>query len=206
MVETPENSRTRLLTATIDLVRANGYAATRVEDVCSAAGVTKGSFFHHFASKEDLAIAAAGQWNDRAAQLFSQAPFMSEPDALARLLGYLSFRKELLAGDIWEWSCYAGTAIQETHETHPAIRDACARSITTHVATLRTMIDDVLREHPVSNLRADSLALHMQAVIQGAFVMAKARQDRQAAVDVIDHLYRYVELLFSQSTNKKHKR
>jgi TetR/AcrR family transcriptional regulator, transcriptional repressor for nem operon len=71
---------------------------------------------------------------------------------------------------------------------------------------LRTMIDDVLREHPVSNLRADSLALHMQAVIQGAFVMAKARQDRQAAVDVIDHLYRYVELLFSQSTNKKHKR
>jgi len=38
MPETPENSRTRLLTATIDLVRANGYAATRVEDVCAAAG------------------------------------------------------------------------------------------------------------------------------------------------------------------------
>ena len=68
MAETPENSRTRLLTATIDLVRANGYAATRVDDVCAAAGVTKGSFFHHFASKEDLAIAAAGQWNERATQ------------------------------------------------------------------------------------------------------------------------------------------
>ena len=73
MADSAENSRTRLLTATIDLVRANGYAATRVDDVCAAAGVTKGSFFHHFASKEDLAIAAAGHWDDRASRLFAQA-------------------------------------------------------------------------------------------------------------------------------------
>jgi TetR/AcrR family transcriptional repressor of nem operon len=71
---------------------------------------------------------------------------------------------------------------------------------------LSTMIDDALREHPVPNLRADSLAAYIQAVIQGAFVMAKAQQDRRVASDSIDHLHRYVELLFSQSTNRKHKR
>src|SRR5512134_1975281 len=109
MADSAENSRTRLLTATIDLVRANGYAATRVEDVCAAAGVTKGSFFHHFASKEDLAIAAAHQWNERAMQLFMQAPYLREEGVLGRLLGYIKFRKELLDGDIWEWTCYAGT-------------------------------------------------------------------------------------------------
>ncbi len=48
--------------------------------------------------------------------------------------------------------------------------------------------------------------MHIQAVIQGAFIMAKANQDVQAARDSIDHLHRYVELLFCQSTNKKHKR
>jgi len=197
MADTPENSRTRLLAATIDLVRANGYAATRVEDVCAAAGVTKGSFFHHFASKEDLAIAAANQWNDRASQLFTQAPYQSMPEPLDRLLGYVDFRKEILDGDIWEWSCYAGTTIQETHETYPAIRDACAKSITTHVAMLAWMIDQVLREHPVKGLRAETLAVHIQAVIQGAFVMAKAQQDRKAAVDSLDHLHRYLELLFT---------
>lgn len=200
MPENPENSRTRLLTATIDLVRANGYAATRVEDVCAAAGVTKGSFFHHFESKEDLAIAAAGQWNDRAAQLFTQGPYMAEADALERLLGYLRFRKELLVGDIWEWSCYAGTTIQETHQTYPAIRDACARSIDTHLAMLRTMIEDARREHPVADIRAESLAIHIQAVLQGAFIMAKATQDVATARDSVDHLYRYVELLFGRST------
>src|SRR6188474_731014 len=103
----PENSRTRLLTATIDLVRANGYAATRVEDVCAAAGVTKGSFFHHFASKEDLAVAAAGQWDQRATQVFTQAPYNAEADPLKRLLGYVTFRKQLLEGDLCEWTCYA---------------------------------------------------------------------------------------------------
>jgi TetR/AcrR family transcriptional regulator, transcriptional repressor for nem operon len=198
-----DNSRTRLLAATIDLVRANGYAATRVEDVCTAAGVTKGSFFHHFSSKEDLAIAAALQWAERSNHVFSLARYHHQPEALDRLLGYLDFRRELLAGDIWEWSCYAGSTIQEVHETYPAIRDACAASIESHLLFLRAMIDDVLREHPVAGIDAASLATHFQAVVQGAFVMAKARQDRQAAVDSLDHLYRYVELLFSRSTRKQ---
>jgi TetR/AcrR family transcriptional repressor of nem operon len=203
MADTPENSRTRLLSATIDLVRANGYAATRVDDVCTAAGVTKGSFFHHFASKEDLAIAAAGQWDDRAAQLFARAPFQSEADSLDRLLGYVSFRRELLAGDIWEWSCYAGTTIQETHETYPALRDACALSITHHVATLSWMIEQALLEHPVADLQAESLAIHIQAVLQGAFIMAKAKQDVEAARDSVDHLHRYLELLFASNQKRK---
>jgi TetR/AcrR family transcriptional regulator, transcriptional repressor for nem operon len=198
----PENSRTRLLAATVDLVRANGYAATRVEEICAAAGVTKGSFFHHFESKEELAIAAAGFWNERACRLFAQAPYLEKRDAIDRLLGYVAYRKELLEGDIWEWSCYAGTTIQETHETFPAIRDACAQSIDNHLFMLRALIDDALREKTVRGLDSASLAIHIQAVIQGAFVMAKARQDRRAAADVLEHLYRYVELLFSRSTNR----
>ncbi len=201
-----DDSRTRLLAATIDLVRANGYAATRVEDVCAAAGVTKGSFFHHFASKEELAIAAGQQWGERAMQLFGHAPYLLEADPLDRLLGYVDFRRELLEGEIWEWSCYAGTAIQEVHETHPAIRDACAAGIEAHLAHLRLLIQLVLADYPVPKLDPASLAVYMQGVIQGAFVMAKARQDRQAAIDCFDHLRRHVEMLFSRSTNRKRPR
>ena len=68
---------------------------------------------------------------------------------------------------------------------------------------LRALIDDALARDTGRPVCAPtSLAVHIQAVIQGAFVMAKARQDRQAALDSLDHLHRYVELLFSQSTKK----
>jgi len=198
----PDNSRTRLLGATIDLVRANGYAATRVDDVCAAAGVTKGSFFHHFASKEELAIAAAGAWNERASQVFAAARYNTRPDPLDRLLGYVDYRKELLAGDMWEFTCYAGTTIQETHETHPEIRAACATTIDNHLAMLERMIGAALAVYPVAKLRAVTLATHIQAVIQGAFIMAKARQDRRAALDSLEHLRRYLELLFDKKHNR----
>ena len=53
------NARIRLLEAARDVIRAKGFAATSVDDLCRAADVTKGAFFHHFGSKDALGVAAA---------------------------------------------------------------------------------------------------------------------------------------------------
>jgi TetR/AcrR family transcriptional repressor of nem operon len=50
---------------------------------------------------------------------------------------------------------------------------------------------------------AESLALYTQATIQGAFILAKALQDAAIAIECINHLRRYVELLFSQPKSAK---
>jgi TetR/AcrR family transcriptional regulator, transcriptional repressor for nem operon len=47
---------------------------------------------------------------------------------------------------------------------------------------------------------AKSLALHTQAVLQGAFILAKATGGAAIAADSIDHLRRYIELLFGVET------
>jgi hypothetical protein len=45
------NARDRLLNAAVCIVRQKGYHATSVDELCAAANVTKGAFFHHFKSK-----------------------------------------------------------------------------------------------------------------------------------------------------------
>ena len=122
------------------MLRGKGYAATSVDDLCAAAGVTKGAFFHHFKSKEDLAVAAADYWSETTAAFFASAPYHAHADPLQRLLGYIDFRKAILIGDIPEFTCLAGTMVQETYATNPSIRDACARAIFDHAETLEADI------------------------------------------------------------------
>ncbi|HEV2323773.1 MAG TPA: TetR/AcrR family transcriptional regulator [Terracidiphilus sp.] len=197
--ETRHDSKTRLLEAALYVIRAKGYTATRVEDICEAAGVTKGSFFHHFKTKEDLALEAAAYFSSMADTLFAAAPYRSLPDPLDRLLGYVDFRKAILMGELPQFTCLLGTMVQEVYETHPLIREACDRYIRAHASKIEADIAEAMAKYgPRAEWTADSLALYTQAVIQGAFILAKAHHSREVAAANLDHLRRYLQLLFTQ--------
>jgi TetR/AcrR family transcriptional regulator, transcriptional repressor for nem operon len=189
--------RQKLLDAALSVIRTKGYTSTSVEDLCAAAGVAKGSFFHHFKSKEALGVAAADYWSERARALFAAAPYHRHADPLERLLGYIDFRKGLLKGTLPEFTCLVGTMVQEVYATCPDIRDACEACITDHVAALEDDIAEAIKRHRIrASFTAKSLALHTQAVLQGAFILAKAKGGAEIAAASIDHLRRYIELLF----------
>lgn len=191
------DARTRLLEAARDVIRAKGYAATSVDDLCQAAAVTKGSFFHHFKSKEELGVAAAEFWADTTSAFFAAAPYHEPDDPLERVLAYVAFRKSIIAGDIADFTCLVGTMAEEVHATSPAIRDACAASIFGHAATLEADIAAAMQQHGIAGgITAESLARHTQTVIQGAFVLAKAGNDPELARESLDHLDRYIRLVF----------
>lgn len=197
MIAPRPESKTRLLEAALRVIRAKGYTATRIEDICAAAGLTKGSFFHHFKSKEELAVAAADYWSATTDALFAAAPYHRHPDPLDRVLGYVDFRKAILQGEVPEFTCLVGTMVQEAYDTVPAIRDACDRSISGHAARVEEDIASAMDRYGIrADWTARSLALHTQAVLQGAFILAKAKGGPAVAADSIDHLRRYIELLF----------
>ena len=207
MVEHTNNrrgaARQKLLDAALSLVRSKGYAATTVDDICAAAGVTKGAFFHHFKNKEALGIAAADYWTDMTGAFFAAAPYHNHKDPLDRVIGYLDFRKAILTGSVPEFTCLVGTMVQEVYETCPAIRDACDASISGHAAQVEADIAEAIKRHGISaEWTARSLALHTQAVLQGAFILAKAKGDAAVAGESIDHLRRYIELLFTSTKRK----
>jgi TetR/AcrR family transcriptional regulator, transcriptional repressor for nem operon len=136
--------------------------------------------------------------------LFARAPYHADHDPLARVMGYLDFRTQLIAGTAAEYTCLVGTMAQETFLTSPAIRDACFASMADHAGTLEADLQAALVQHGVSeDVTASGLALHTQVVLQGAFILSKACDDRAIVCESIEHLRRYLALLFQQRQSKE---
>ena len=204
MAQTQHESKTRLLDATLKVVRTKGYSATRIEDICAEARLTKGSFFHHFKSKDDLALAAVAHWDALSAQTFAAAPYRSAADPVSRLIAYVEFRKAILTGELPDFTCFSGTIIQEAYRTHPDVSAACARNIAGHAKMLEADIRAAMRDCGIrATWTAESLALHIVAVTQGGFILAKAQGRAAVAAESLDHLRQYLELLFRRGPKRR---
>ena len=201
------NSRTRLLDAALDLVRAKGYAATTVDEICHRAGVTKGSFFHHFRSKDDLALAAIAHWEAKTASFFAAAPYHLAQGPLDRLLGYVDFRAAILTGELAEYTCPLGVLLQETYATHPEIRAACERALSSHTAELTRDVEAARQLYaPDASWSAESVGNFIQAVLQGSFILAKAKQGPEVVRENLEYLRRTLRVLFQPNSYSEPKK
>ncbi len=199
----PLTARDKLLEAGVKLVRQHGFSATSVDQLCGEAGVTKGAFFHHFVSKEALGVALADYWSSSTGQFFAAARFHQHADPLDRVLGYIDLRIALISGPVESFSCVAGTMVQEAFRSSDSIRSVCNSSILGNAAALEDDLAAALARSGASGVTAASLSRHIQAVIQGAFIMAKAAGAADAAAAAREHLMhlrRYLELLLAGET------
>jgi len=197
----PSTARDKLLEAGVKLVRRQGFAGTTVDQLCGEAGVTKGAFFYYFASKEALGVALADYWSSSTGPFFAAAPYHHHTDPAERVLGYIDLRIELITGPAESFSCVAGTMVQEAFLSSDSIRVACNSSILGNAAALEDDLAAALAQSGASGVSAASLARHIQAVIQGAFVLAKAEGNAGAAAAAREHLLHlrhYFELLFDK--------
>ncbi len=200
--QTPHESRLKLLNAAVHSVRAKGYAATTVDDICHQAGVTKGSFFHHFKTKDDLALAAVRHWERSTGAFFASAPYHQPQDPLDRLLGYLDFRAAILTGKLPDYTCLLGTLVQETYGTHPHLRAACEHALASHIDALTRDLQAAKDIYaPDAPWSAQSVGCFIQTVLQGSFIFAKATQGPEVARESIGHLRHYITQLFRTDRN-----
>ena len=189
-----EATRRKLLDAAVHLFRLKGFASTTVDDICEEAKLTKGSFFHHFKSKEELGVEAAALFSAMSAEMFANAPFQSEADPRERVLGYLRFHRSKIAGEFAEFSCLHGTVVQEVYATSEPLRAACGNGISNHIQRVVGEIEAARELYaPEATWSAESMAQFAQSVLQGAFVLAKAEGGTAGARRSLDHLIRYVE-------------
>jgi TetR/AcrR family transcriptional repressor of nem operon len=92
-----------------------------------------------------------------------------------------------------------GTLVQETYDTHPDIRAACERGLSSHIAELTRDIEAAKQRYaPRATWSAESVGYFIQSVLQGSFIFAKAKQSPKTIRESLEHLRRYLKVLFKQ--------
>ncbi len=189
-------TKQKLLDAAQGLMLAKGYTATSVDDICTAAGLTKGSFFHYFEGKEELGMALAEHYFAAKREMFRSAPFRQVKDPRERVFGYVDFLIGMASNPEAAKGCLLGTFVQELSHTHPKIRSACAACLEEQAEALREDLQLAKSAYGSrARWRPETLALHMLAVVQGALILAKARQDPKVVGATLLHLKEYLNCL-----------
>jgi TetR/AcrR family transcriptional repressor of nem operon len=188
-------TRARLLDAAEQLMLAQGFAATSVDDICDAAKLTKGSFFHYFDSKERL-----GQEVLRRFCASGEAMHRSfcgqERDPLKRVYSYIDGALAL-SQDPSMKGCLLGGFAQELCDTHPAIREVCAEGFRAWAAHFGAELARAKAAYaPRSAFDPQGLAEHFIAILEGSFILGKADQDMKVVARNLRHFKQYVRLLF----------
>jgi len=62
MQQRSEETRTKIISSAIKLFSIRGFNAASVDDICADAGISKGAFYHHFKSKQELFLALLDGW------------------------------------------------------------------------------------------------------------------------------------------------
>ncbi|MDR3458621.1 MAG: TetR/AcrR family transcriptional regulator [Verrucomicrobiae bacterium] len=193
----PETKR-KLVEAGVALMRKQGFNATTLDDICSAAGVTKGSFFHYFKSKQEVAEAAVASFREGKVQDFANAPFRKMADPLDRIFGRLDFVLTSTggAGDSTK-GCLIGMFAQELAATNPELRGLCQAAFLRTAADIEADLTEAKALHaPNAAFDPKKVSLFYVSIIQGGLLVAKAGESNAVLRDNVEQFRSYVQGLF----------
>lgn len=171
----PSTIKDQLIQSALRLMLDKGYAGTTVDEICEAAGASKGSFYYFFDTKEDIGLAALESFYDGAQKLLQNGTYMEIEDPIERAFGYLD-HAEAVSRKIWGDGCLLGTFATDLARTHPAIRKrviALFERATAAVAQMFAPIAARRRKGP----SAVQLAEQYLAILEGSIVLARAHDD-----------------------------
>ncbi|WP_267244950.1 TetR/AcrR family transcriptional regulator [Streptomyces sp. PR69] len=163
-------TRAHIVEAADQLFYRQGYEHTSFAAIAEAVRISRGNFYYHFKSKDDiLAAVIAARLDDRRRML--ERWEADEPDPVGRIGRFIEIVVTNRA-DIQHYGCPVGTLTTELAKLgHPALDDA---------GDLFTLFREWLRRQFVllgQEAEADALAMHVLAFSQGVATLAHAFQD-----------------------------
>lgn len=175
------NTRQLILDAAAAMFHLQSYADVGIAAICDRAGVSKGSFFHFFPSKQDLALAVMEQYREQLNQTLIAKAFSATYPPLERLNRFV---KELYAFQKAQTDehghlpgCLLGNIVMEQATQDEVLRrkaDGCLHSVANHI---RSVISDAVQSGAIAPVDEEATADAMLGYLEGIQLMAKARND-----------------------------
>jgi TetR/AcrR family transcriptional repressor of nem operon len=195
VAQTPMHpSRRKLLDAAVALMQRQGYTATTVDQICAEAGLTKGSFFHCFKSKEAVAIAAMDYSTCGQQEAFANVHLDKISDPVARLHAFFEAMISMIKSPHFRCACVVGNLAQETSQSNAVLRESCDNHLSTFVAMVAALIKGAAKARRKSaRLDEEELAWMLCSLLHGSLMVARTRQDRSLLLKNVRHFRAYLD-------------
>ncbi len=174
-----------MLDAAQTLILEKGFSATRIDEVCASAGVTKGSFYHHFESKDALAEELIDHYFDGIASVFADGDWVDVQPASARAFAFVDHAIVGIKGGLLVNGCLLGSFALDLSQTHPVLRDLVDARFRELTEFLRPTLQEALAQSERKPISAASLARQFLAVLEGGIVLAKSHDDPKRLVEAL---------------------
>ncbi|HEY0401797.1 MAG TPA: TetR/AcrR family transcriptional regulator [Blastococcus sp.] len=177
--ERREDTRARLLAATIECLVEHGYAGTTTQRVQDRAGLSRGALLHHFATKEALLVAAVSHVAD--AQISAvRAEAVGGATSEAELLHHVMSGPLFLAGlELWQAA-----------RTEPALRAALLPAERRVGAAVRQLLDELFPRSHGRRIEVDGLLALYRGLALTSVLRSDADLDRQVLELWVDRVMR----------------
>lgn len=194
----PEETRQKLVSATMNLVLRHGFTGTGVDQICADAGVTKGAFFHHFKSKEDIGKAALASWADFGMNLYAAA--RAEPAAypLDHVHRFIDIMIGFVENTPAPITCVVGIMSQELANANPVLRESCSAYLGDWTDFARQLLDEARAAQPPKvDFDSHEVAWFLNSLWQGSMLVSKTRRDPQIIIRNLQRARAHIDSLFS---------
>ena len=174
---------TRILEAAAELIWERSFQATSVEDLCQRADAKKGSFYHFFPSKTELAIAAIENSWQRIKETVFEPVFSSDESGLTQLQHLveksLEFQTKLAAERGSFLGCPFGNLGQEMARQDENLREALQNIFEQHCAYIENALNKAEQASEIPPGDNRQRATNIFALLEGAMLLAKVSNDAQ---------------------------
>ncbi|MGI9244365.1 MAG: TetR/AcrR family transcriptional regulator [Verrucomicrobiales bacterium] len=193
-------TRKKLLDAAECLLLADGYTRTSIDAVCEKASMTKGSLYHHFKTKEDLAIATLERWLTRNGGILANGPHTSEADPVEAALLYIRHVADSTE-KLWSGGCLVGSLSMDLAASSDRMQQCVEAMFKAFVEQHAELFAPLVADSPCSNTPTpEELAEMFLSVIEGAIVIGKSYRDPMPLVRSIRSFCCFAEQLSGRST------